>query len=203
MNRKYFLAAAAAVVLIVACITRVLDGQNSIPTNSATPTPVSAFNGASSGNVFDPLRSLRAANTYAADGTSFPAAGALVAEKGARWRIQNNAVSGSAASASEAAASGISHVADCLTYSAYSNSTGITATAISVNLRDGASGAGTVIWTVPLGIPTTTAIQQVAGPFSICGLNLQGTTNTAMTLEFNTGVTNMLQGVTLSGYDVN
>lgn len=201
MNRKYFLAAAAAVVLIVACITRVLDGQNSIPTNSATPTPVSAFNGASSGNVFDPLRSLRAANTYAADGTSFPAAGALVAEKGARWSVVNVPAAGSEAVATKAAgASGVSHVADCVSFSAVATAAGSAAATAGLEILDGS----TVIWENVAAFPIPAVGQQPIPVTTFCGLGLVGTAATSMTFEFTgSGVTDVIEAVTLSGYDVN
>jgi hypothetical protein len=68
-------------------------------------------------------------------------------------------------------------------------------------VRDGATGAGTVIWTYQTAISAVTG-QNVA-PFSVCGLNLVGTTNTAMTLEFQALLTNLIESVSISGYNVN
>ena len=88
--------------------------------------------------------------------------GAALAEKGPRWAITSNPAAGSQASASIAAESGVRHVADCVSFSAGST-TAPTLTALKVNLRDGATGAGTVIRTWQLIIPAATG-QNVA-PF--------------------------------------
>ena len=74
-----------------------------------------------------------------------------------------------------------------------------TATSTAINLRDGATGAGTVIWTQAIGVFTTPGENAI---FSVCGLNLIGSAATAMTLEFGTLVTGAVESVSLSGYDV-
>lgn len=69
-------------------------------------------------------------------------------------------------------------------------------TPIVVNLRDGATGAGTVLWSAALSAP-------VNGSAWVGGtdLNIRGSANTAMTLEFTgAGVTASQQTVSLSGY---
>lgn len=43
---------------------------------------------------------------------------------------------------------------------------------------------------------------QTIAPHTVCGLNLAGTSNTAMTAEFNAGVTGEVQSVSISGYNV-
>jgi hypothetical protein len=70
-----------------------------------------------------------------------------------------------------------------------------------VNVRDGATGAGTIIWTNQVVISAGTG-QNVA-PINVCGLNLTGTTNTAMTLEFSASLANLIESVSISGYNVN
>ena len=125
--------------------------------------------------------------------------GVSITEKGARWRVVSNPAAGSQASGSKSSAVGISHVADCVSFSAAAT-TAASLTALTMNLRDGASGAGTIIWTMQLAVPASTG--QLVQPFSVCGLNLIGSNNTAMTLEFSAGVTNVLEAVTLTGYDV-
>jgi hypothetical protein len=74
-------------------------------------------------------------------------------------------------------------------------------TALTVNLRDGATGAGTVLWTAHVVIPAATG--QAVIPFSVCGLRLPGTANTAMTLEFSALLTNLQETATLTYYDSN
>ena len=46
------------------------------------------------------------------------------------------------------------------------------------------------------------ATGQNVAPFELCGLNLAGTTNTAMTLEFSASLANLIQAVSLSGFNV-
>ena len=132
--------------------------------------------------------------------TSRNAAGALQAEKSSRWTVVSTPAVSTQASASIAAEASVRHVADCINFSAGSTTAPAAVTNLTVNLRDGATGAGTVIasWTVVA--PAATG-QNVA-PFSACGLNLVGTTNTAMTLEFSALLTNLFESVTLTGFNL-
>jgi hypothetical protein len=90
-------------------------------------------------------------------------------------------------------------VADCISFSAGST-TAPALTALTVNLRDGATGAGTIIWTHEVIVANATG--QNVPPFSTCGLMLPGTTNTAMTLEFSALLTNLIQAVSISGLNI-
>ena len=122
-----------------------------------------------------------------------------VVEKGARWtQISAPAAAAQATTSKAAGAAGVRHVADCVTI-ALSAIAAPTATAVSVNLRDGATGAGTVIWTQTLAAPASTGNFATT---SICGLNLIGSSATAMTLEFSAGIASVSESVALSGYDV-
>lgn len=125
----------------------------------------------------------------------------VTAEKGTRWVATAAPSAGSVASASGAATAGLKRVVDCIAFSAESSGGAVTAAAGLVSVRDGATGAGTIIW------PYAVAHQVAAGaglqtvlPHTICGLNLAGSTNTAMTIEFDAGITNELQRVAISGY---
>ena len=128
--------------------------------------------------------------------------GAELAEKASRWIVQSAPAAGSVGSASIAAEAGVRHVADCVGLSA--DSTGaVTAAAATIVLRDGATGAGTILLTFADAVATAAAAGvEVTAPFAFCGLGLIGTTNTAMTFEYNAGVTNVVQAVWLSGYNV-
>ncbi len=67
-----------------------------------------------------------------------------------------------------------------------------------VNLRDGASGAGTILWTGRLAIPATNGS---SARIELTGLNIVGSANTAMTLEFSgAGGANTYETVSMSGY---
>ncbi len=121
-------------------------------------------------------------------------------EKGARWQVHNS-ISTGLATASKAANANGRHVADCISFSAEAVNAPAAAAQTDINLRDGASGAGTVIWTQTILIPATAAQHVLIGP--LCGLNLIGTANTAMTLEFaNSAPANEFEAVDLTGYDV-
>ena len=67
---------------------------------------------------------------------------------------------------------------------------------LSINLRDGATGAGTLLWSLQF-------IQPVNNIFAMTVPlpHIQGTAATAMTLEFSAGgAAATLQSVTLTGY---
>lgn len=134
--------------------------------------------------------------------TSRSQAGAQLTEKSARFEVSSFPASGSQATASLGADPGVRHVLDCLSFAADS-SAAVAAAAGTVVARDGASGGGTIIWgySTAHAVATGAGIQTIAA-HSICGLNLVGTTNTAMTVEFNAGVTGELQSISWSGYNV-
>lgn len=126
--------------------------------------------------------------------------GASLSEKGSRWTVIHNPAANSQATASIASEASVRHVVDCVSFSAGA----IVApalTALTVNVRDGATGAGNIIWTFQVIIPAATG--QSVAPHSICGLNLVGTTATAMTAEFSAGLTSLSESVSISGYNVN
>src|SRR6266568_4914544 len=95
-----------------------------------------------------------------------------------------------------AASAGASNknVASAISFSIY---TGATAqTIIVIALRDGASGAGTILWSKSCALAASSFwTENVTLP------DLQGTAATAMTLEFSAaGVANSVQSVNLMGY---
>ena len=131
--------------------------------------------------------------------TSRNAIGAALVERSSRWSVVSAPAVSNQATASIAAEGSVRHVADCITFSAGST-TAPALTSLQVNLRDGATGAGTVIWSYQITVANATG-QNVA-PYSACGLNLVGTTNTALTLEYSALLTNLLESVSLSGFNV-
>lgn len=98
------------------------------------------------------------------------------------------------ASASIAAQAGVRHVIDKVCFSAGST-TAPALTKLSVNIRDGATGAGTVKASFIVVIPAATG-QNVA-PFCTPPLHIRGTVNTAATAEFSAALTNLFEQVTL------
>lgn len=129
-----------------------------------------------------------------------PSSLALMAEKSGRWGNQISTPSaGSQATTSKiAGGAGTHHVADCVSWSAGA-ATAPAATVLTINLRDGATGAGTILWQTTIAAAAA-ATQHGSG--SVCGLNLVGSSNTAMTLEFAAGLTNEVESVSLTGFDV-
>jgi hypothetical protein len=86
-----------------------------------------------------------------------------------QWSVVNTSAAAGTATASKAAATGFRHVAMCLNVSI---AVGAAAqTPITWVVRDGATGAGTIIWT-----GTMSAAAAGTGPTNpLCGLNLVGT----------------------------
>lgn len=119
-----------------------------------------------------------------------------------QWIVSSQPASGSVASASIAAEVGVRHVARCVGWSAVAAGA-VTAAAGTILLRDGATGAGTVL--VPYAIAHSVAAAagvQTVPAFAVCGLSFVGTTNTAMTVEFDAGVAGETQRVWISGINI-
>lgn len=120
---------------------------------------------------------------------------ALAQGAGQQWGITNTSAAAGTATISKAAITGFRHVAMCV-----SASIGVGAAAqgpVTFVVRDGATGAGTVIW-------TGTMSAAAAGTGMIaqqCGLNIVGSVSTAMTIEFTAaGAANTVESVSLSGF---
>lgn len=110
----------------------------------------------------------------------------------------NNPAAGSQATISQAAIAGGRHVLDCVGFSA-SAVVAPALTSVNVNIRDGATGAGTVRNTFQFAVPATTGTSVQA--FHVCGLHVVGSVNTAMTVEFSVGVASVSEAVNMGGYD--
>lgn len=145
------------------------------------------------GTGWDRQKSASAANLAAASGL-----GATVSTDPGNWSVVSAPAVSTVASAVKAAgAAGVRHVCKSVTFG-FSSQAAITAGAITINLRDGASGAGSVLKTWQFGLSTGPIV-----PFaiSVTGLNEVGTAATAMTLEFSALFTGVLQFCNLGGYD--
>lgn len=132
----------------------------------------------------------------------FEGANADVATTPGQWSVVHAPAAATQATASRAAKAGFRHVAQTVTATLAAGTTVPgAATQVTVNLRDGATGAGTIIWSAQIALPAT--IAATAQPIILSGLNLVGSVNTAMTLEFSgAGATNTFEAVTLTGYDI-
>lgn len=134
-----------------------------------------------------------AANLAAATQT-----GAQVVASPGTWTATNTPAAATQATVSRVAGgAGVRHVCNSISASIAAVATGTTAVMQAV-LRDGATGAGTILWsTVMAVVPnTSTAV-------NLTGLSILGSANTAMTIEFTAaGAATTIESVTISGYDV-
>jgi len=125
-----------------------------------------------------------------------PTNGGLTMVGAQNWAVNHAPSSATQATITKAAGgTGVKHVCNSITASVAAGSTA--QTPLNVYLRDGASGSGTVIWACSLSAPANGV-----GGVSVTDLNIVGSDNTAMTLEFSAaGVTASVEAVTLTGYD--
>lgn len=112
------------------------------------------------------------------------------------WQLQNNPGANTQATASKAAGgAGVRHILRSFTISL--SSTAAAASQQTVVIRDGASGAGTVLYTFSVAIPATADSGAV---FGLSNLSIFGSANTAMTIEFTVaGGANTFETVSASG----
>ena len=127
-----------------------------------------------------------------------PSAGAQLAVVG--WSVTHAPAAANQATASRAAAGAtLRHICTAISITVVGNTAAPAAQVLTFNLRDGATGAGTILasWTV--------GVEAVAGktvPINLSGLAIPGSLNTAMTLEGSAAPgANTLESVTLAGYD--
>lgn len=112
-----------------------------------------------------------------------------------RWSIQHAPAAAAVATISKAAVPGARHVATSVTVCVSAAATA--QTPLQFSLRDGATGAGTIVWAVRLSAPANSSVCAAPAPVFILG-----SVNTAMTLE-SAGVTvaGAFATVSLQGYD--
>jgi len=116
--------------------------------------------------------------------SNYPGAGIILTDL---WYINQLPATATVATATKAAgAAGVRHVMLGATISV---ATGANAQpGIAVNIRDGATGAGTILFSVAVSCIANTCYTLVL-PFSAWGYPLFGTAATAMTIEFAVGGT--------------
>lgn len=144
------------------------------------------------GTTYDRVTTGSAANLSAAQ-----APAPLLVTNPGTWAIAHAPAANTQATISRAAgAAGVRHVCKSITGSVL----GLAAaaeTTVSLRLRDGATGAGTILWEQTVLV----AVSQQNG-FALTDLNIFGSAATAMTLEFSAaGGANTTESVALSGYD--
>jgi hypothetical protein len=117
------------------------------------------------------------------------------------WTVNHAPAAAAQATITKAASTtGVMFVADCVTATFVAGAAAPSAVQVTVVLRDGASGVGTVKWAAVMSLPATAGAS--AAPVQVCGLGIRGTANTAMTLEFTAGGgSNTVEAVSLRGHD--
>lgn len=149
-----------------------------------------AFNGA----TFDRIRTASAAVLAA-----FSSIGALLVSRPGEWAVNHTPAANTQATITKAAgAAGVRHVCTSISATLIGLAASAEATVL-VNLRDGATGAGTILqsWRLLVvgGAGSETGI-------ALTGLNIPGTAATAMTLEFAAaGGASTFETVAMTGYD--
>lgn len=121
--------------------------------------------------------------------------GALLIARPGEWAAKHAPAAATQATCNRAAgAAGVRNV--CSAISATLVTVGTAQTVITLDLRDGATGAGTLLWSKSIILPVNSVWE-----VNISGLNIVGTAATAMTLEFSAaGAAATLESVCMSGY---
>lgn len=157
---------------------------------SNTVQPTASYTYAYNGTTFDRVRS----NAAAVLAGTTQSMGMLVASP-AEWSVFHTPAVNTQATATKAAgAAGVRHVCRTITATIH-GLIAATETTVLINLRDGATGAGTILWQLLLHVI----------PAGTTGLtlpvNIMGTAATAMTLEFAAaGGANTFESVAMTGY---
>lgn len=163
-----------------------------ISVSSAGVQRVSIADGAT-GNSF---KEATVANVSALSG-----AGSQLASRPGDWSVTyaSTALASLASAVKAAGGAGVRHVCTGILAVLTPNTLTANPGGFHLYLRDGASGAGTLLSDVLVNI-STSANTPIIIPWS--GLNIVGSSSTAMTLEFSGGQTGCYESVTLTGYDV-
>lgn len=159
------------------------------PQNVVLETP-----GLWNGTTVDRGRSQSNANTTTSQAGALT--GVELTDTPAGWSVQSSPAVATQATVTRAAGgAGVRHVCKSITVSLACGAT--PQTPINVYVRDGASGAGTILWSGAVAAPANGS-ETIAIPLSIAG-----SANTAMTIEFSAaGVAASLEAVSMTGYDV-
>lgn len=126
--------------------------------------------------------------------------GAILSTSPGQWAAVSTPAAGVVASATQAAGgAGVRHICSgiLVTYGAIAAPV---ATALTWNLRDGATGVGTILASGQIAVPAAVFQGQ---PIMLSDLAIVGSAATAMTLEFSAALANLLEGCTLIGWDAN
>lgn len=165
-------------------------GDGILPGNGLISTV--AFPSSFNGTNWDRNRSASAANVGNTDSL-----GAQITADPGEWSENHNAAANTQATVTRAAVAGERHVCKSITATLAADPGAAAGSAVvSVLLRDGAAGAGTVLWSGRLAAPIGESRD-----ITIAGLNIVGSAGTEMTLEFAAAAgADTFEDVSMTGY---
>ena len=153
------------------------------------------------GTLFDGTTWDRARSASAAALAAFSSAGAALVSEPGNWSINHTPAAATQATITRAAGgASVRHVATSISAYLIIQPT-INQPVITLNLRDGGTGAGTILWSRNIGVGAALA-NGGEQSVELSGLKIVGSANTAMTLEFSAaGAAGTIQSVALTGHD--
>lgn len=142
------------------------------------------------GTTMDRGRSGSAANL-----SVFSAVGSELTTHPGNWAVNAQATAGTPSVTRAAGGAGVRHICNSVSITVAAAATA--QPAVIINLRDGASGTGTILQTWALAAPANSA-----AVINLSGLYIVGSAATAMTLEFaGATTTGVIGSVNLTGFD--
>jgi len=152
------------------CIAQPQDAQD---LNVTSTLAVTSFLQCFNGLVWDQLRTASAANL-----ASFSGIGSQISSGPGEWAVNSEPAVTTQATATRAAGGvGVRNVCKSLHFSLAAVAA---QTIISARVRDGVTGAGTILWSQQVIAPAGTVVL-----IELSGLNIVGSANTAMTFEWS------------------
>lgn len=139
-------------------------------------------------------------NATAANVASYAGAKALLTGNIGQWSITHAPAAATQATISKGAVASTRHVCTGFIVTVAGGVSAPTAALVTFNLRDGATGAGTILSTMTLAVA---AVAGQCNAYAVTGLNIPGSVNTAMTVETSAATgSNVSASVTLMGYSL-
>lgn len=150
------------------------------------------------GSAYDRARGASAGNISASTQVGVQ----LVTPPG-NWSVTHTPAANTQATITRAAgAAGVRHVVTSISARLIADAGSVSGT-VQVNLRDGATGAGTILWSETLKVGGAGSLTAENAEIKLSGLSIFGTAATALTLEFSAaGGANTVESVAMTGYDV-
>lgn len=171
-------------------VTETGTNSDGVGNNTPNSLDVSARLNVYNGTSWDRLRSNSAATLSGATQSR-----GLLSSAPGQWSIISTpAVSTQATATKAAGGAAVRHVCNTISFSHDAIAAQV---AVQLNVRDGGTGAGTIIWSMTLKL----AVGQQPLCVTLSGLQIFGTANTAMTAEFSAApVALNTQSLTATGY---